>query len=62
MAEVINLRNIRKRTKRQEREKQADAKRLIHGLPKRIRNLEADKRAKAIRDLEQHRIDRGDDR
>ena len=62
MAEPINLRTIRKRAQRKKDEQRASANRLAHGQPKRLRELEADKRAKASRNLEAHRIDTGDGR
>lgn len=62
MAELINLRTVRKRAQRQKDEQRASAKRSAHGQPKRVRQLEADKQAKASRDLDAHRIDRGDGR
>ena len=62
MAELINLRTVRKRAKRQKDEQRASANRLAHGEPKRVRQLEEDQQAKANRDLDAHRIDRGDGR
>jgi len=62
MAELINLRTVRKRAQRQKDEQRASANRLVHGEPKRVRQLEDDKQAKANRDLEAHRIERGDGR
>ena len=55
MAELINLRQVRKRAKRVEREGEAEQNRLVHGEPKRLgkeRKAEADKNA---RDLDAHR-------
>ncbi len=55
MAELINLRQVRKRAKRAEREREADKNRLVHGEPKHLRKqLEAEAKKKA-RDLEAHR-------
>ncbi len=62
MAELINLRAARKRAQRQKDEQRASANRLAHGQSKRVRSLEAEKQAKASRDLEAHRIDEGDGR
>ncbi|MFN3657112.1 MAG: DUF4169 family protein [Pseudolabrys sp.] len=61
MAEVINLRNARKRAKREQDDRTAEANRLAHGVPTHVRLTEARKREKADHDLERHRIDRGDD-
>jgi len=60
MAELVNLRTVRKRAKRQQDERHAAANRLIHGQPKHVRSLDQAREAKAARDLEQHRIDTGD--
>ena len=57
MAELINLRTARKRAKKRLEEARADTNRLAHGQPKHRRELEAARKAKAIRDLDRHRID-----
>jgi len=62
MAELINLRTARKRAKRIEDERRSNANRLAHGQPKHVRKLEAEKRTKASRNLDAHRIDTGDRR
>jgi len=62
LAELVNLRAVRKRTKRAADERQADANRLAHGQPARVRKLEAKKQAMADRALDGHRIDTGDGR
>ena len=62
MAELLNLRTARKRAKRAQDEQRADANRLAHGRPLSERNREASQQAKAERDLDRHRIDRGDGR
>lgn len=41
MAEVINLRTVRKQAKRQKRDQTAQANRLAFGQPKHLRKLEA---------------------
>jgi hypothetical protein len=61
MADVINLRTARKRARREQDAQRADANRLAHGQPKHVRALEAQKQAKAERDLDRHRIDSGGD-
>ncbi len=60
MADLINLRIARKRAKQRQDDLRADANRLAHGQPKHRRKLDAAQRAKASRDLDQHRIDKGD--
>jgi len=62
MAEVINLRTVRKRVKRQKRDQSANANRLAFGQPKHVRKLEAAQQAKASRDLDRRRIETGDRR
>jgi len=62
MAEVVNLRTARKRAKRQQDDLLAAANRQANGSPKSTRKLEAARQSKASRDLERHRIERGDGR
>ncbi|HZL41594.1 MAG TPA: DUF4169 family protein [Pseudolabrys sp.] len=62
MAELINLRTARKRAKQRQDAARADANRLAHGQPKHVRKLEDAQQAKAGRDLDRHRIDKGDGR
>ena len=62
MAELVNLRAARKRAKRQQDDQRANANRLAHGQPKRLRKLKDAQQVKASRDLEQHRIETGDGR
>jgi len=59
MADVVNLRTARKRAKRQKGALAAEASRFAHGRPKSVRELEAALQAKADRDLNQHRIEKG---
>jgi hypothetical protein len=56
MAEVINLRTVRKQAKRQKRDQTAQANRLAFGQPKHLRELQAAQQAKASRDLDRRRI------
>ena len=62
MAELVNLRIARKRAKKRQDDLRADANRLAYGQPKHRRKLEAAQQAKASRDLDRHRIDKGDGR
>ena len=62
MTELVNLRTARKRAKRQQDDLRADANRLAHGQPKHRRKLDAAQQAKASRDPDLHRIDKGDGR
>jgi len=62
MAEVINLRTVRKRAQRLDDELRANTNRLAHGQPKHVRKLETAQQKLAAKHLDQHRMDRGDDR
>lgn len=62
MAELVNLRMARKRAKRRQKGALADAGRLAHGEPKRLRTLAAARHAKSERDHERHKMETGDDR
>ena len=57
MADVINLRRARKAKARDEKEKAAEANRLLHGTPKNLRDLAKAKSDKAARDLDAHKKD-----
>jgi hypothetical protein len=62
MAELVNLRTVRKQAKRKQDEARADANRLAYGQRKGARKLATAQEAKASRDLDGHRIDKGDGR
>jgi len=62
MAELVNLRAARKRAKRKHDDQHAHANRLAHSQPKHVRALEGAQQVKAGRDLDQHRIEKGDGR
>ena len=62
MAEVVNLRTVRKRDKRRRHDQRAHANRLAFGQPKQVREIEAARKAKAGRDLDRHRVEIGDQR
>lgn len=55
MAEIINLRTIRKQAARKQADKQADANRLAHGLSAAEREHAAAIRDKDSRGLDGHR-------
>ena len=57
MAELINLRRARKAKARSEKEKAADANRVVHGTPRSLRNLAKARGDKAARDLDAHKKD-----
>jgi hypothetical protein len=62
MGDVVNLRRARKKAERQLAERTASANRLRHGRSQAERELEAKRDAKARRDLNRHRTERGDER
>src|SRR5215472_2527983 len=62
MGEIVNLRRARKKAERQLAERTASANRLRHGRSQAERELETKRDAKARRDLDRHRIERGDER
>jgi hypothetical protein len=57
MAELINLRRARKQKARIEKDKAAEANRIVHGTPKSLRNLAKARGDKADRDLDAHKKD-----
>ena len=61
MAELINLRNARRRAERLKKEREAEANRLAHGQPKHLRDLRKAEGRKATRELEGHRREREDE-
>jgi hypothetical protein len=62
MGEVVNLRTSRKRASRRREEARAAENRAVHGRSKAERQREAELRGRAVKDLDQHRIETGDDR
>ncbi|MGA2943506.1 MAG: DUF4169 family protein [Xanthobacteraceae bacterium] len=60
MGDIVNLRSARKRQKRRESEQSAAANRLVHGRTKAERTQTRSASDKAQRDLDQHRVERGD--
>ena len=62
MGDVVNFRKARKTAERSLHLQQAAANRLKYGRRKADRTLEAARKAKARHDLDQHRVDTGDER
>jgi len=62
MGDVINFRKARKIAERSLHGGRAAANRLKHGRTKTERTLDAARDAKARHDLDQHRVDTGDER
>ncbi|MCK5934453.1 MAG: DUF4169 family protein [Fulvimarina manganoxydans] len=58
MAEIVNLRQARKRRDRQIREAEADANRARHGQSKPEKTRRANEQATAEAHLDGHRLDR----
>jgi len=61
MVEIINLRRARKAKERTEKEKTAEANRVLHGTPKHVRKLSDARKDKAEQRLSEHRLDKGED-
>jgi hypothetical protein len=62
MAELVNLRTVRKQAKRRQDETRANANRLAYGQSRDVRKLASAQKTKATRDLDGHRTDKGDGR
>ncbi len=61
MAEIINLNRARKARAKADKEKTAEANRLLHGTPKAARNLAEARKDKADRVLSSHRLEKPED-
>ena len=61
MAELINLRQARKRAERRKKEDEAERSRLTHGESKHLRKRRQAETDKSARDLAGHRLTRKDD-
>jgi hypothetical protein len=61
MAEIINLKRIRKAKARSEKDKTAEANRVLHGTPKTLRNLAEARKDRADQALSGHRLEKGED-
>ncbi|MBS0276558.1 MAG: DUF4169 family protein [Proteobacteria bacterium] len=57
MAEIVNLRRVKKAKARAEKSAQAEANRARHGTAKAVRDLEKARDAKAKENLEAHKLD-----
>ena len=60
-ADIVNLRNARKRAQRRKDEDDAAARRVAHGTPKALRRETEVRRDKAARDLDGHQRDKADE-
>ena len=61
MVEIINLNRARKARTKAEKEKTAEANRVLHGTPKALRNLEKARKDKADQGLAGHRLENDKD-
>ena len=61
MVEIINLNRARKARTKAEKEKTAQANRVLHGTPKALRNLEKARKDKADQGLSGHRLENDKD-
>jgi hypothetical protein len=60
MAEIVNLRSVRKRANRQRDEERAKTARVSHGLSKADRAFAKAEKSKLRRELDAHRIETGE--
>ncbi len=61
MAEIVNLRRVKKAKARAEKSAEAEANRTRHGTPKHLRDLAKARDEKAAHDLDAQRLDRDKD-
>ena len=61
MAEIVNLRRARKAKGKAQKEKTAEANRVLHGTPKALRNLEKARKDKVDQGLSGHRLENEND-
>ncbi|WP_102958984.1 DUF4169 family protein [Mangrovicella endophytica] len=57
MAEIINLRRERKRAEARRKDDKAAANRVLHGLPKALRQTASAERERSAAQLDAHRLD-----
>ena len=57
MAEIVNLNHARKAKAKAEKEKTAEANRVLHGTPKALRRLEKAKKEQELSRLESRKLD-----
>ena len=59
MAEIVNLRRVKKAKSRAAKADDAAANRVLHGTPKHLRALTKARSEKSARDLESRKLDPG---
>jgi hypothetical protein len=57
MAEIVNLKRVKKTKARAEKEAQAEANRARHGTPKAVRDLARARDEKSAREIDAHKLD-----
>lgn len=60
MVEIINLKRVRKAKAKADKEKTAEANRVLHGTPKALRNLAEARKDKADKAHSGHRLENKD--
>jgi hypothetical protein len=58
MAEIVNLKRVKKAKARAEKSAQAEANRARHGTPKAVRDLAKAREEKAAREIDAHKLDK----
>jgi len=61
MAEIFNLRRARKARDKADKEKTAQANRVLHGTPKHLRKLSETEKKKAEHRQAGHKLEKGED-
>jgi hypothetical protein len=61
MADIINLKRARKAKAKADKDKTAEANRLLHGTPKTVRNLAEARKNKADQALFGHKLEKPED-
>ena len=61
MADIVNLNRARKAKARAEKDKTAEANRMLHGTPKALKKLEAARKEQAAERLKGHKLENGAD-
>ena len=60
MAEIVNLNRARRARAKADKEKTADANRVLHGTPKAVRNLAEARKNKADEALSGRKLEKGE--
>ncbi len=60
MAEIINLKRVRKGKAKAEKQKIAETNRVLHGTPKPVRNLAKARKDQAEQRISGHRLEKDD--